>query len=371
MTQRVGLDLHVVDGKFQGSRTHVIELFSRVISISPQIEFFVYLDKPQVLPAISAAFAAPNVHLVRMPSTGALKRLYWDLPALSRNCALDVIHTQYILPAPVRCRRVVTIHDILFVTHPEFFTSLFRVRQHLMLRNAVKRADHIVTVSEFSKNKISEYYKISGDRISVAYNGVDYQRFSVATSDEAEILARRKLVKGSYILSVGRLEPRKNHETLIDAYASLKGSPPPLVIIGQRDFGFDAIFEKSRKLRLSDRIRIIEDISDNELPVLYRNASVFAYPTLAEGFGMPVIEAMASGVPVVTSNCTAIPEITGTSCALLIDPLRADELTSALERLLYDTALRSTLVRAAAERARSLTWDEPARALRSLYLSMR
>jgi glycosyltransferase involved in cell wall biosynthesis len=370
MARRVGLDLHVVDGKFQGSRTHVIELFSRVILISPEIEFFVYLDNPEALPSISNAFSAPNVHLVRMPAAGAVKRLYWDLPTLSRNCALDIIHTQYILPAPVGCRRVVTIHDILFVTHPDFFTLFFRVRQGLLLRNAVRRADHIVTVSEFSKNKISEHYDVPRDRISVAYNGVDYERFSVATPEDDLILARRKLVRGDYILSVGRLEPRKNHQTLIDAYASLKGTPPPLVIVGQRDFGFDGIFEQCKKLGLGDRIRIMEDVSDKELPVLYRNASVFAYPTLAEGFGMPVIEAMASGVPVVTTNCTAIPEITGGNCALLIDPLRADDLAAALERLLYDTSLRSTLVHAGLERARRFTWDEPARVLRSLYLSL-
>ena len=101
---KVGIDFHVVDGKFQGSRSHVIELFSRVIAISPEIEFFLFLDKLELLPQISPAFASENVHAIRMAAADPLRRYYWQLPMLARRCALDVIHTQYVLPWPVACK---------------------------------------------------------------------------------------------------------------------------------------------------------------------------------------------------------------------------------------------------------------------------
>lgn len=367
---RVGVDCHVVDGKFQGSRTHVIELFSRVITAAPEIEFVLYLDQPERLTSLSPAFAAPNVHVVRMPAAGALKRSYWDLPSLSRKYGLDVLHTQYILPAPVECKRVVTIHDILCESYPEYFSNVFIARSKLLWRAAARRADHVFTVSEFSRNDICDRYGISRDRISVIYNGVDYQRFSLPGTEDGKILSRRHLVKNNYILSVGRLEPRKNHVTLLEAYAALDGDAPLLVIVGQRDFRFDGIFETCQRLKLGNRIRIIEDVSDYELPALYRGASVFAYPAVVEGFGIPVVEAMAAGVPVVTSDRGALPEITGKESALLVDPLGVDELAFALERVLSDTSLQSRLVRAGRERARRFTWEEPALSVRSSYLNL-
>jgi glycosyltransferase involved in cell wall biosynthesis len=366
--ERIGVDFHVVDGKFQGTRSHLIELYSRVIRDSPEIEFFLYLDRPGDLLEISPAFGLPNVQRRRMPATSSVKRLYWDLPILTRRDNVDLIHTQYILPGFAHGRRAVTIHDVLFEIHPEFFTPLFVQRSRVLMKYAARNADQVYTVSEFSRREIARHYKIPIERITVIYNGVAYEKFAAEGQHDEGVLAKRALSRGDYLLSVGRLEPRKNHISLLKAYALLKEDAPPLVIVGQRDFKFAGIFDVLAELRLGNRVRILEDVSDSELPVLYRNAALFAYPAIAEGFGMPMLEAMAAGTPVVASDRAAIPEVAGERGALLIDPFSPNQIADAMERILTDLQLRTDLIQSGRERARHFSWESSAQTLRQRYV---
>lgn len=367
MNLRIGIDMSVVDRMFQGVRTHVIELFSRVIARAPDIEFFVFLDQPELLPFLAPAFSAPNVRRIRMPTANPIKRLYWQLPTLVRRYDIDVIHTQYFLPAPVACARVVTIHDILFETHPQYFTPMFAAGSRLLMRYAARHADHVFTVSEFSKGEIARLYGVPGDRITVVYNGADLGRFAPGFAG-GEFLLKRGLTSGNYILSVGRLEPRKNHRSLVEAYSRLHGEVPPLVLVGQRDFQFDAVFSAIDRLGLRGRVHVLEDVADDELPVLYRHAKLFAYPAFAEGFGMPPLEAMAAGVPVVSSNTTAIPEVVGDT-GILVSPDDVSQLAAAMQRILDDPAEARRLAAAGRERALSFTWEAPAQKLHQHYLA--
>ncbi len=368
--RRVGIDLHTVDGMFQGIRTHVIELFSRVVAISPDIEFFVYLDSLDKLFNITEAFDARNVHFEKLQYGGALKRVYWGIPTLARKNALDIVHTQCILPAPVRCKRVVTLHDILYERFPQHFSAVFRARSKLLMRYAAVHADHLFTISKYSRDEISELYRIPADQISVIYNGANTGRFAAPEASDAQVLANRKLTANGYVLTVGRLEPRKNHDALIRAYARLGENAPPLVIVGQRDFRFKQIFERIKALHLEARVRILEDVKDRELPALYRHAAVFAYLSFAEGFGMPVVEAMASGAAVVASNNTGIAEIAGHGGALLVSPHNVEEIVQALRLLLNDSAVKESLIRAGRARARTFNWNTAAHIVRDRYLTL-
>lgn len=368
--RRVGLDMHSVDGKFQGIRTHVIELFSRVVAISPDIDFFIYLDSTEKLQSLSDAFSALNVHLERLPYRGPLKRLYWDLPVMTKKHALDMIHTQCILPAPVSCKRLVTVHDVLYERYPDYFSPVFRARSKVLMRYAAVHADHLFTVSEYSRNELSAVYGIEARRISVIHNGANATRLAMPAAWDAQVLANRKLQANGYILTVGRLEPRKNHDALIRAYARLEDSAPSLIIVGQRDFRFAGIFARIKELHLEGRVRVFEDVTDLELPILYRHAAVFAYPSFAEGFGMPVLEAMAAGAAVVAGNNSGMAEIASHGEALLVNPHNVEEIAQAIRRLLNDSALKETLIRAGRERARELNWETAARIVRDQYLAM-
>lgn len=371
--RRIGIDFHVVDGKFQGSRTHVIELFSRVITTCQDCEFFLFADDTEGLRILSTEFCHENVHLIRMPIANPLKRLLWQLPVFAKLLRLDILHTQYILPPLLPCHGVVTIHDILFETHPEYFTNFFRHRSRLMVHWSARQAAHIFTVSEFSRAMLKKYYKVKDDKIAVICNGVDTIRFHppnpAEQPEEKNFLTEKGLRLGQYILSVGRLEPRKNYVNLIRAYAQLEDKDIPLVIVGQRDFRYREILELINILQLGNRVKIMEDIDDNKLPILYRHALFFAYPAHAEGFGMPPLEAMASGVPVITSETTSLPEVAG-NAAILVDPNNSMQILGAMTKLTTLPSLRMQLSNLGLRRSQLFNWSTAAESVCKIYTAL-
>jgi len=363
---RIGIDFHVVDGLFQGSRTHVIELFSEVIRISPDIHFVLFLENTDLLRAFSPVFTAANVELVHMPHANPIKRLCWQLPMLQREYRLDILHTQYILPIPGFSAGMVTIHDILFETHPQYFAPFFRLRSTVLMRLSARRASHVFTVSEFSKQAMLSRYHIAPEKISVIHNGVDKNRFYAGDTGQGIVESRGLFSKG-YLLSVGRLEPRKNHVSLLRAYARLQNTALPMVIIGQPHFGFDEVFQLIQELNLEGCVRILSDIKDEELPAFYRHAKLFVYPTWAEGFGMPPLEAMASGVPVISSDSTSIPEVVG-DAAVLVSPGDIDALAKAIDHFLSNQVFYSDMQQRGLKQVKAFQWSTAAKRVRTVYL---
>lgn len=367
MKGKIGIDFHVVDGKFQGSRSHVIELFGQVIDLSPDLEFFLFLNDTDYLRNLSASFRRENVHLVHMPSANPMKRLLWQLPSLAKRHDLDILHCQYILPPVLSCAGMVTIHDVLFETHPEYFERMFRLRSRILMRYSARRAAHVFTVSDYSKSEIASRFNLNGSCISVIHNAADPHRFFPGDAGR-DIVERRGLRPGEYLLTVGRIEPRKNHGRLLKAYAALGANMPPLVIVGQLDSRRVDIHKMIGDLSLTDRVILIGDADDTELPALMRHARVFIYPAIAEGFGMPPLEAMACGVPVIVSNLTSLPEVVG-DAGVLVDPLDTDALTKAISVTLNDVPSRSRLRQAGPERAQKFSWPESAKLVRERYLA--
>lgn len=355
---RVGLDLHVVDGLFQGSRTHVIELFSRVARLCPEIEFVALLDGVEAFKKNYPAFDLPNIRLERLKHTGAVRRLMWELPRLQKSLRLDLLHTQYIIPLPSLSRTMVTIHDVLFESHPEYFKPFFRLRSRIFMRLAAYQAEHVFTVSEYSKSEIRKRYGLAAERISVITNAADSQRFHPGAAG-AEYVLNRGLNSGGYFLTVGRLEPRKNHVTLFKAYAALGQAAPPLVVIGQKDFGFEAMFEEVSNEAIRKKVIFLENVGDQELPALYRHCLAFVYPSLAEGFGMPPLEAMASGVPVIVADNTALTEVVG-SAGLLVTSTDVNGLAEAMAAVSSNSELRAVLVAKGLAQAKQFSWDSAA-----------
>lgn len=352
---RIGVDFHTWDGIFQGSRSHVLGLYRAAIRQAPDVDFIFFLEGIESLKAAYPEFSAPNVHLVRAPHRSGLVRFGVQLAWLQWRHRLDILHTQYRIPlvplGPTAC----TIHDLLFETHPQYFSKGFTLQSKLTFRMAARWANVLFSVSEFSRGELARLYGTDPARVAVTYNGVDRKRFHPGPQGQDEVRALG-LTPGHYVLTVGRLEPRKNQAALIKAWARLGDDAPPLVIVGQRDFSFAEVFEALNQLKDPSRVVFLDRVSDEALPAVMRHARVFAYPAFAEGFGMPVAEAMASGVPVLTSSTTSLPEVAGEG-AWLVDPASVDAIHEGLQRLLSDEALCSQLVQRAEQRVHRFDWE--------------
>jgi glycosyltransferase involved in cell wall biosynthesis len=248
---------------------------------------------------------------------------------------------------------------------------MYRILARMTQTIAVRHAIQIYTVSEYSRRKIARVYDIPENRITVLLNAVDEARFVPRADGHRNEIENRGLVPGGYVLTVGRLEPRKNHKRLFEAYARLRlpFAKPPLVVVGQKDFGYEEALKTIRDLDIQREVRLLEDVRNEELPRIYRNAKVFIYPSLAEGFGMPVLEAMASGVPVITSNNTALFEAAG-DAAVLVEATNVESIASGLEQLLKDPDACATLVKRGHHHIRKFTWDKTAEVLRDSYIQL-
>jgi len=301
-----------------------------------------------------------------MPHAPAAIRLLWQLPNLARQHRMDLLHTQYIAPPFSPCATSVTVHDVLFESHPEYFDKLFVLRSRLMVRHSVRKSVKVFTVSNFSRRQIAETYGMSIDNVLVIPNGVDGRRF-FAGSEGREDVGRIGLEPGAYFLTVGRLEPRKNHANLLRAWAQLDKPRPKLAIVGSRHFGYGEALALVRALQLEEDVLVLEDISDKQLPSIFRHAKAFIYCSWAEGFGMPVLEAMASGVPVISSASTALAEVCA-DAAVLVNPGRVGEISDAIRELDERRDLRQDLALRGLRRVTKFNWDCSAGIVRSAYL---
>lgn len=367
---KLGVDFHEWDGIYQGSRSHVLNIYREAIKANPDVNFVFFLGNPQSLAEQHSEFRSSNVKLVRMAGSHGLVRLGLRLPWLCWRHGIDVLHTQYrvpfVRPSIVAC----TIHDVLFETHPQFFPASFVREARFTFGMAVKRAALLFSVSQYSKGELCRLYGADPGRVQVTYNGVDRQRFHPG-QEGAQLVTGLGLEPGRYILVVGRLEPRKNHLALIDAWARLGPEAPPLVIVGQEDPGFPDVKLAIERAAKANKVLLFSHLGDDALPAVMRHAGLFVYPAFAEGFGMPVAEAMASGVPVVTSNTTSLPEVAGDG-ALLFDPGSPEDLRAAMSRALSMSSLeRAQLVQRGLSRVAQFDWQRSADVLMKGLLSLR
>jgi glycosyltransferase involved in cell wall biosynthesis len=284
----------------------------------------------------------------------------------------DLYHaTDFVLPPVMPGKRtVLTVHDLTFERAPDAAPpQLLRFLKRIVPRS-VRRATHLIADSQATANDLTALYDAPPERITVIYSGVD-ARFSPLDAPSPALDAlRRKYALGDapFALTVGTLQPRKNHLTLARAFAQVVRRLPNfhLVIAGGKGWMYDDVTAEVARLNLNDRVRFIGFVDDADLPDLYRAARVFAFPSLYEGFGLPPLEAMACGVPVVASNASSLPEVVG-DAGLLVDPLDVDGLAEALTQAAADDAWRAQAITRGLARARQFTWTRAAEQLLAVY----
>jgi glycosyltransferase involved in cell wall biosynthesis len=293
--------------------------------------------------------------------------LRYEQPPLERLVRFEVLFAPNFVPPPTRTRRlVITIHDLAFRRFPETAPAATR-RWLTRLDRAVREAAEIVVPSQATRADLVDLYRVDPERVTVIHHGVDHDRFRPASPGEVDRVRRRYGIDGPYLLFVGGLEPRKNLPALLSGYAALPDElRPALVLAGAavpwNPEGRTALAEALGDLPAHSRGRVILTgyVGDPDRAPLYAGAEALAFPSRYEGFGLPVLEAMACGTPVVTSNVSALPEIAGDD-AVLVDPDDVRSIADGLRRVLEDESLRDRLRAAGPARAARFTWDESAR----------
>ncbi len=244
----------------------------------------------------------------------------------------------------------------------------------MCLKNSCRRADLILTVSEFSRQEIARYLPVSKGRIRVVANAVDHTLYhtNYRTGQIREVLGRYGITQ-EYFLYLGTIEPRKNLERLLDAYAELnrkRSQVPLLVLAGKKGWMCERIYEKAAEYRLQNKVLFPGYVNQKDSPLLMCGARAFVFPSLYEGFGMPPLEAMACGTPVITSNTTALAEV-AEGAAVMVHPLCREEIGMAMEKLMDDDEYADQLKAAGSKRAAEYTWEKSAAALMELYRELK
>ena len=313
----------------------------------------------------------PRFKTVPEASPGYSIREQFTVPRDLRREKADLFHApHYVLPALTPCKSVVTIHDCIHLRFPQYLPSrLGYTYARSSLWMATHRSNLIMTVSEASKRDILEYYKVPSDKIHVIYNGID-ERFSQAPAEEDVTRVRERYqLDGPFVLYAGNVKPHKNIERLIEAFYILKRGEfehVKLVIIGDEISKYASLRHAVHRYKLHKHVRFLGFVPHRTLAVLYRQADAFVFPSLYEGFGLPPLEAMASGTPVITSNVSSLPEVVG-DAAVLIDPLRPDAIAEAMRQVLTDSELRRSLTRRGLERASHFSWEQSIARVRDIY----
>jgi len=294
------------------------------------------------------------------------------VPLDLRREGANLFHApHYVLPPLTPCRSVVTIHDCIHLRFPQYLPSrIGYAYAKASLWTATHRAAKVMTVSEASKRDILRYFHVPESRIDVIYNAIDDRFWEQPSTEDIGRVRERYQLNAPFVLYAGNIKPHKNLDRLIEAFHLLRQDPNlkdvQLLIIGDEISKYASLRRAVHRHKLHKYVRFFGFVPDQTLAALYRLAAVFVFPSLYEGFGLPPLEAMASGTPVITSNVSSLPEVVG-DAALMIDPYDPGAIAAAMRRVLEDSTLRAHLRTRGLARAREFSWERSIRRVREIY----
>ena len=318
-----------------------------------------------------AAQLGPNFRGVLEPSPNYSLREQLHVPWVLHRERPDVYHApHYVLPAGVRCRSVVTIHDCIHLMFPQYLPNKAAYAYaRASMWAAARRSSCILTVSEASKRDILHFFDVPPEKIVVVYNAIDDHFWVEPPAEDVARVRERYQLDHDFVLYVGNIKPHKNLVRLIEAFAEFRKAgfdAVKLLIIGDEISRLPALRRAVHRHKLHKHVRFLGYLPDHTLAILYRLARAFVFPSLYEGFGLPPLEAMASGTPVITSNVSSLPEVAG-DAAMLVDPYDVDSIVDGLRRVVSDSALAADLRRRGMERAREFSWERSVEKTREVY----
>lgn len=355
---RYAVDAHAIGRHLTGNEVYVRSLLGALVTRSPDSEFIAYVsseDAPAALPA--------GIHLRRVAANPFI-RLGFDLSTKLWRDRPDLLHVQYTAPLGCPVPVVVSVHDISFLEHPEYFPRERACQLRVTVRQTIRRAAKVLTVSEFSRASILRAYgDLNEDKVVAVPNGPGTGFRPIGREAASARIRERFEVAVPFLLSVGDLQPRKNHIGLIHAFAGLVNAYPQfqhhLILVGKTTWYADKVQEAARESGISERIRFLGFVSDEDLLHLYNACDLFVFPSFYEGFGLPALEAMACGRAVACSRTSALPEVVD-GAAILFDPYSTPEMVRAIADILLSAELRARMERLGFQRAAHFSWQTTA-----------
>ena len=348
--------LHLVPGETGGSELYARRLVPALLDASDDLELVV-LASNRTLPSLEAEPWAGSVELAGLAfdARSRVRRVLAEQTLVARelgNRKVELLHNLFTTaPAAPRVPQVTTILDVIYRRFPETHGSVLSKGLAGLVWVAARRSERVIAISEAGKTDISRFLGVTLDRIDVTYLGPGLRE--EATANEDDVRGELELGAGPIVLTVSAKRPHKNLERLLEAFGELEGNAVLVVP------GYETGFEADLRAKAGDRVRFTGWLDDDVLDGLYRAATCLVFPSLAEGFGLPVLDALVRGTPVATSNATSLPEVAG-DAALYFDPEDTDAIAAAIERLLEDEGLRNRLRKAGPVQAAKFSWARTA-----------
>lgn len=371
---KIGIDVTAALTQGGGIGRYTRELVSALTAVAPELDYHFFSAKVANNP--TAVLPQTNQTHFHMAPLGErwLYRLWYrlrlPLPVQWVTGPLDLFHSpDFVLP-PVHGRipTLLTVHDLSFVHYPSAYPEQLVRYLNQVVPWSIGRASHVLADSEATKADLVQIWQVAPAKITVLYSGVS-DHFQPVTDIKKQTAVRQKYKIGTvpYILSVGTIQPRKNYQMLIEAFAPVAQTQPHhLIISGGKGWLYDEMLAEVSRRGLDGRVHFIGFVDDADLPTLYSGADLFLFPTLYEGFGLPLLEAMQCGVPVVSANVSSLPEVVG-QAAIQLSPHQASDWTAVMQRLLQTPSERAALVAAGFRQARRFSWHQSAQQLSQLY----
>lgn len=378
---RIGIDIRLIGKKRTGDEAVIFNLVRELAQIKTDHTFELFTDvtDSKTLSEISEQIGLDgkdNFKVISLETPNRFAWNFWTLPKYLRQNPVDVYHTQYITPFFVskKIKIVTIVHDISFNFFPKFikFSDLFFLRTLIPL--SIKRANKVVGVSKFTADEIVKFYKTPEEKVDWIHNSISREFVeSKFTQEELEKVREKYNLPEKYILYIGTLQPRKNISMLVEAYASIKDKLDGMkVVIGgnKNSHNFDKrIDEMVEKYQLENDVIFPGFVDEKDKPAIFHLATVFAFPSFYEGFGIPPLEAMSQGVPVICSDIPSLKEIAGNG-ALYFDTSSLDDFSKKLYDISMDMDLRSELIRAGLGRVSFFSWEKSAQKMLAIYESL-